>query len=229
MLEVNGIHVHYGKAHALKGISLRVNHAEIVTVLGPNGAGKTTVLNTISGLLRPSSGEIHFAGQRMENRDPAETVRAGIVQVPQGRQLFPAMTVFENLEMGAFLTGDVSKLDSVFSLFPRLQERARQIAATLSGGEAQMLAIGRGLMAKPRLLMLDEPSLGLAPLLVKGLQAAIKHICEKEAAILLVEQNARMALDIAQRAYVLQLGAILLEGPAKELRSGDYVRKAYLG
>jgi branched-chain amino acid transport system ATP-binding protein len=229
MLDLKDMHVHYGKAHAIKGISLSVNNGEIVTVLGPNGAGKSTLLNAISGLLKISSGQIMFDGKRIDNQDSDYVVKAGIVQVPQGRQLFPAMTVLENLEMGAFLSGDLEKLEAVFSLFPQLEERKSQLAGTLSGGQAQMLAIGRGLMAKPRLLMLDEPSLGLSPLLVQDLQKAIKQISENEVAILLVEQNARMALDIAHRAYVLQLGNIFTEGPAEELKKGDYLKRAYLG
>lgn len=229
LLELKGVHVHYGKAHAIKGISLSVNKGEIVAVLGPNGAGKSTLLNAISGLLKISGGEILFDGKRIDKKESENVVKAGIIQVPQGRQLFPAMTVLENLEMGAFLSGDLQGFESVFSLFPQLEERQAQLAGTLSGGQAQMLAIGRGLMAKPRVLMLDEPSLGLSPLLVRDLQKAIKQISEKAVSILLVEQNARMALAIAHRAYVLQLGNIFTEGTSDELQKGDYVRHAYLG
>jgi branched-chain amino acid transport system ATP-binding protein len=229
VLEVKELHVHYGKAHAIRGISLRLMEGEVVTVLGPNGAGKTTLLHTISGLRRPSSGEILFENQKISEREPSEIVQMGIIQVPQGRQLFPTMTVYENLEMGAFLSKSLTDVEFVYSLFPRLNERRQQIAGTLSGGEAQMLAIGRGLMGKPRVLMLDEPSLGLAPLLVRDLQGAIQKIGGKGVSILLVEQNAKMALDIAHRVYVLQLGAIRLEGAAEELKAGDYVRRAYLG
>lgn len=229
LLELKEVHVHYGKAHAIKGISLNLARGEIVTVLGPNGAGKSTILNAVSGLLKISSGEILFDGKRIDNKESENVVKAGIVQVPQGRQLFPDMTVLENLEMGAFLSGDLERLESVFSLFPQLKQRKGQLAGTLSGGQAQMLAIGRGLMAKPRLLMLDEPSLGLSPLLVRELQKAIKQISEREVSILLVEQNARMALAIAHRAYVLQLGNIFSEGTAEELQKGDYIKRAYLG
>ncbi len=229
MLEVKELNVHYGKAHAIRGISLRLMEGEVVTVLGPNGAGKTTLLHTISGLRRPSSGEIFFESQKISHWEPSEIVKLGIIQVPQGRQLFPTMTVYENLEMGAFLSRSLNDVEFVYSLFPRLNERRQQIAGTLSGGEAQMLAIGRGLMGKPRVLMLDEPSLGLAPLLVRDLQGAIQKIGGKGVSILLVEQNAKMALEIANRVYVLQLGSIFLEGPAEELKAGDYVRRAYLG
>ncbi len=230
MLEVSDLHVHYGRLHVIRGMSLRVLHDEIVTVLGPNGAGKTTLLHTVSGLVQASGGRISFNGTEVRGCEPNQVVAAGIVHVPQGRQLFPAMTVHENLEMGAFVSGAMDNLELVYTLFPRLKERVRQVAGTLSGGEAQMVAIGRGLMARPKLLMLDEPSLGLAPLLVRELQEVIKSINRNQKVmVLLVEQNARMALDIAGRAYVLQLGKVFLEDSAEEIKKGEYVRKAYLG
>lgn len=232
MLKVNDIHVYYGAIHALKGVSLEVEPGEIVTLIGANGAGKSTTLKAISGLLRPRSGQITFEGHNLASLAPHSIVKTGVSQVPEGRRVFANLTVLENLEMGAFQRPDSEikgGVKRVFELFPRLEERQKQLAGTLSGGEQQMLAMGRGLMAKPRLMMLDEPSMGLAPLLVKEIFAIIKEINAQGTTILLVEQNAHMALSIAHKAYVLETGQISLSGPAIELANNEQVRKAYLG
>ncbi|HHY94598.1 MAG TPA: ABC transporter ATP-binding protein [Firmicutes bacterium] len=232
MLEVKGLHVHYGKAHALKGVSLSVNSGEIVTLIGNNGAGKTTLLNTISGLVRPSAGEVLFEGESLSRLPPEAIVRRGIVQVPEGRRIFPHLTVQENLRLGAFTRRERNlsdDFDRVYSLFPVLKARARQPGGTLSGGEQQMLALARGLMAEPRLLLLDEPSLGLAPVLVETIFRTIVEIHEQGTPILLVEQNAFLALTTADRAYVVETGNMALEGRAVDLLENDQVRKAYLG
>lgn len=233
MLEINEIDVYYGAIHALKGVSLKVEEGSIVTLIGANGAGKTTTLRTISGIIRPKRGQVLFEGKDITRYPAQEIVALGISQVPEGRRVFPAMTVMENLEMGAYLRRDKAEiakdLKMVFERFPRLAERKRQLAGTLSGGEQQMLAIGRALMARPRLMLLDEPSMGLAPLLVREIFAIIKDINEKGTTILLVEQNAHMALSIANRAYVLETGEIVLEGDAARLMESEEVKKAYLG
>jgi len=231
VLKVEDLHVYYEAIHALKGISFSVNRGEIVTLLGANGAGKTTTLKTISGLLRPRRGTIDFEGLPLTSLSPHEIVRLGVAQVPEGRKIFPRLTVLENLRTGAYARrGSISEeLDFVFGLFPRLKERRRQTAGTLSGGEQQMLAIGRGLMARPKLLLLDEPSMGLAPILVEQIFATIRKINEEGLTILLVEQNAAMALNVSRRGYVLETGAVILEGEAGELARDDLVRQAYLG
>lgn len=233
MLKVEEISVYYGAIHALKSISLEVEEGNIVTLIGANGAGKTTTLKTISGILKPRSGRIIFKGQDITRIPAQQIVSMGISQVPEGRRVFPSMTVLENLEMGAYLRKDrdgVNRdLEMVFERFPRLMERKKQLAGTLSGGEQQMLAIGRALMSRPQLLLLDEPSMGLAPLLVKEIFAIIKDINEKGTTVLLVEQNANMALSIADKAYVLETGEIVLSGKAKELAESPEVKKAYLG
>ena len=231
MLKVDDIHVYYGAIHAVKGVSLEVNDGEIVALIGANGAGKSTVLKTISGLMHPRSGSIHFDGQDITHTDAYKLVRHGLAHVPEGRRIFLQMTVQENLEMGAFSQKDVSKedLERMFTLFPRLQERRKQIAGTLSGGEQQMLAMSRALMSHPKLLMLDEPSMGLAPILVDQIFDIIKELHAAGTTILLVEQNATKALQIADRAYVLETGNITLSGTGAELASSDEVRKAYLG
>lgn len=233
MLEVKNLHTYYGNIQALKGINLHVEKGEIVTLIGSNGAGKTTTLRTIQGLLRPRKGTILFEGKALESLPTREIVRLGISQSPEGRLIFPRMTVLENLEMGAFCRNDYlgikSDKEKVLNLFPRLRERLNQKAGTLSGGEQQMLAIARALMARPRLLLLDEPSMGLAPMLVNQIFEIIRDINSQGTTILLVEQNARMALKIANRGYVLQTGKIVLEGTASELESDKTVREAYLG
>lgn len=233
MLKVENINVYYGAIHALKGISVDVKEGEIVTLIGANGAGKSTILRTISGLLRAKSGDIKFEGNSIASVPADEIVRKGISQVPEGRRIFANMTVQENLEMGAYIRSDKSgirkDIDKVFERFSRLGERRAQIAGTLSGGEQQMLAIGRGLMSQPRLMLLDEPSMGLAPLLVKEIFSIIKEINSSGTTILLVEQNAHMALSIAHHAYVLETGRITLSGTAKDLSESEAVRKAYLG
>ncbi|VBB07512.1 abc transporter [Lucifera butyrica] len=233
MLKVDKINVYYGAIHALKGISLEVNEGDIVTLIGANGAGKSTTLRTISGLLRPKTGGISFEGQPISSLAAQKIVKLGISQVPEGRRIFANMTVFENLELGAYVRSDKKgiqeDLAKVFSRFPRLAERRSQIAGTLSGGEQQMLAMGRALMSRPRLLLLDEPSMGLAPLLVKEIFSIIKEINQTGTTILLVEQNAHMALSIAHKAYVLETGRITLSGPAQELAASEDIRKAYLG
>ncbi|HWQ40405.1 MAG TPA: ABC transporter ATP-binding protein [Desulfosporosinus sp.] len=233
MLVLEDVNVYYGAIHALKGISFEVNLGEIVTLIGSNGAGKSTSLKTISGLLRPKSGKITFKGENLAVVAPQSIVAKGISQVPEGRHVFANMTVIENLEMGAYLRKDKAgikqDMQHVYELFPRLLERNKQISGTLSGGEQQMLAMGRALMSKPQLLLLDEPSMGLAPILVKQIFSIIKEINESGTTILLVEQNAHMALSIANRAYVLETGKIVLSGDAKQLAASEEVRKAYLG
>ncbi|MEY2524868.1 MAG: branched-chain amino acid transport system ATP-binding protein [Ilumatobacteraceae bacterium] len=233
MLTVDEIHVFYGNIAAVKGISLTVYPGEIVTLIGGNGAGKSTTMRTISGLLKPKRGEIHFEGERVSGLKGHEVAQRGIAQSPEGRRIFPRMTVTENLELGAFLRNDkagiAADMDRVFELFPRLKERLVQKSGTLSGGEQQMLAMGRALMASPKLLLLDEPSMGLAPVLVDSVFETIRKVNEQGTTVLLVEQNALVALNIADHAYVLETGLITLEGPAKELAHNDEVRKAYLG
>lgn len=233
MLEVKDVHTYYGNIHALKGVSLRVDEGEVVTLIGSNGAGKTTTLRTIQGLLRPRQGSILFEGGSLNLLSTQAIVRLGISQSPEGRLIFPRMTVLENLEMGAFSRRDSlgikSDLERVLNIFPRLRERINQKGGTLSGGEQQMLAIARALMARPRLLLLDEPSMGLAPMLVTQIFSIVRDINAQGTTILLVEQNARMALTVAHRAYVLQTGQIAIAGTAKALQSNEMVRKAYLG
>lgn len=233
MLKVSNIDVYYGAIHALKSLSIDVEPGNIITLIGANGAGKTTTLKTISGLLRPKNGSITFKGKDITKVPPEKIVSLGISQVPEGRRVFSTMSVLENLEMGAYLRSDKKgmqdDLEHIFTRFPRLKERRKQLAGTLSGGEQQMLAIGRALMARPELLLMDEPSMGLAPLLVKEIFAIIKDINEKGTTILLVEQNAHMALSIAHKAYVIETGKIVLEGSAEELMHSDAVKKAYLG
>jgi branched-chain amino acid transport system ATP-binding protein len=233
MLKIDNIDVYYGAIHALKGISLEVNQGEIVTLIGANGAGKSTTLRTISGLLKPKNGSITFMGENIAGVRAHEIVKKGISQVPEGRRVFAEMTVMENLDLGAFVRKDKDgiqqDLKKVFELFPRLEERKNQSAGTLSGGEQQMLAMGRALMSRPKLLLLDEPSMGLAPLLIKEIFNIIVDINKSGTTVLLVEQNANMALSIANRAYVLETGRITLSGSAQELAASEDVRKAYLG
>ncbi|MBR4153526.1 MAG: ABC transporter ATP-binding protein [Selenomonadaceae bacterium] len=233
MLEVKDINVYYGAIHAIKGISLAIEEGEIVTLIGANGAGKSTTLRTISGLLKPKSGEINFLGKSIAGMPAHKIVREGISQVPEGRKIFAEMTVQENLELGAFIREDKEEIQKdfkmVFGRFPRLEERKFQPAGTLSGGEQQMLAMGRALMSRPRLLLLDEPSMGLAPLLIKEIFNIIVDINKTGTTVLLVEQNANMALSIANRAYVLETGRITITGDAKELAASEDIRKAYLG
>ena len=232
ILQVNDIHVYYGSIHAVKGVSFEVNQGEIVTLIGANGAGKSTVLNTVSGLLHPHSGTIEFKGKNLHGVAPHKVVEHGLAQVPEGRRVFLQMTVEENLEMGAY-TRPRSEIEGgiadIYERFPRLKERRRQIAGTLSGGEQQMLAMGRALMSKPAVLMLDEPSMGLAPILVEQIFDIIRELHASGTTILLVEQNAQVALSIADRAYVLETGKITLSGTGAELMASDQVRKAYLG
>jgi branched-chain amino acid transport system ATP-binding protein len=232
MLALEDVNTYYGNIHALRGISLTVEQGEIVTLIGANGAGKTTTLKTISGLLHPRTGQVLFEGQDVSRTAAHALVRSGIGQSPEGRRIFSRMTVHENLLMGAFtrnLAETGPDIERVFTLFPRLRERIDQLGGTLSGGEQQMLAIGRAMMSRPRLLLLDEPSLGLAPILVQQVFATIKEINEQGTTILLVEQNALQALSIAHRGYVLQTGDVVLTGPASELITNEMVRKAYLG
>jgi branched-chain amino acid transport system ATP-binding protein len=232
MLEVENIQVFYGEIHALKGISLQVAQGEIVALLGNNGAGKTTTLKTISGLLRPRIGQILLEGQPIHELPPHEIVSLGVAHAPEGRRIFSRLTVTENLEMGAYLRSDGTieeDIEGVFTLFPRLKERRAQVAGTLSGGEQQMLAIGRALMARPRILLLDEPSMGLAPILVEQIFQRVEDINRQGTTILLVEQNAAMALSIAHRGYVLETGSIALHGSAAELYEHPDVKRAYLG
>jgi branched-chain amino acid transport system ATP-binding protein len=232
MLVLEDVNTYYGNIHALRGISLTVEQGEIVTLIGANGAGKTTTLKTISGLLHPREGRVVFEGQDISRTAAHSLVRVGIGQSPEGRRIFSRMTVHENLLMGAFTRNlaDVGPdVERVFVLFPRLRERSEQLGGTLSGGEQQMLAIGRAMMSRPRLLLLDEPSLGLAPILVQQVFQTIREINEQGTTILLVEQNALQALSIAHRGYVLQTGEVVLTGPANELISNEMVRKAYLG
>jgi len=233
VLQVEGIHSYYGSIHALKGVTLEVNDGEIVTLIGSNGAGKSTTLRSINGLIHPRRGRIVFQGKDITHTAAHHVVGMGISQSPEGRRLFPRMTVTENLEMGAFQRTDRANfkddMDRVFTLFPRLAERRSQKAGTMSGGEQQMCAIGRALMARPKLLMLDEPSLGLAPIFVERIFDTVREINKQGTAILLVEQNALMALDIASRGYVLETGTVALEGAAAHLKADEQVRKLYLG
>jgi branched-chain amino acid transport system ATP-binding protein len=233
MLELRDVHTYYGNIHALKGISITVNKGEIVTLIGANGAGKTTTLKTISGVLKPREGEIVLDGARIDSVAPHKVAQLGVSQSPEGRRIFGRMSVRENLEMGAFSRNDrdgIQKdMDHVFSLFPRLKERINQAGGTLSGGEQQMLAIGRALMSRPRILLLDEPSMGLAPVLVEQIFKIIEDINREGTTILLVEQNALMALGVAHRGYVLQTGEIVLHDDAQTLAQNETVQKAYLG
>lgn len=232
ILKVDNINVYYGAIHAIKGVSFHVNEGEVVTLIGANGAGKSTTLQTISGLLRSKTGSVEFCGANISRLPPHKIVERGLAQVPEGRRIFLQMTVQENLEMGAFTQSGSSvdaDLENVYGQFPRLRERRRQVAGTLSGGEQQMLAIGRALMSHPRLLMLDEPSMGLAPILVEQIFEIIRSLHQGGTTILLVEQNAQMALSVADRAYVMETGCITLSGTGKELAESDAVRKAYLG
>ena len=232
MLEIENAHVYYGKIHALKGISLQVKEGEIVAVLGNNGAGKTTTLKMVSGLLRPREGGVRLMGEVIDGLPAHQIVKRGIAHVPEGRRIFKRLTVLENLEMGAYARRDGgvgADLERVYTLFPRLKERRDQVAGTLSGGEQQMLAIARALMARPTLLMLDEPSMGLAPILLEQIFDTIRDISRQGTTILLVEQNAYMALSIAGRGYVMETGAIVLEDTARGLLSNENVRRAYLG
>jgi branched-chain amino acid transport system ATP-binding protein len=233
LLEVKDLRVFYGAIEALRGVSLRVEEGEVVTLIGANGAGKSTTLRTISGLLEPKSGTIRFKGEEIQGLQPHRIVKAGLVQVPEGREIFANLTVYENLQLGAFLRKDKAAIradrERALELFPRVRERLAQQAGTLSGGEQQMLAIARALVARPKLLMLDEPSLGLAPQLVRIIFQVIREINQAGTTILLVEQNANMALQVAHRAYVIEVGKIRMEGPAAELAASDEVRKAYLG
>jgi branched-chain amino acid transport system ATP-binding protein len=233
LLEISDLSVAYGAIEAVKGITLQVEEGQVVTLLGTNGAGKTTTLRTVSGLLRPRAGDIRFDGQSIGARPAHEIVERGLAHAPEGRRIFPLMTVEENLDLGAYTrsgAGTVRKdIDSVFERFPRLLERRTQKAGTLSGGEQQMLAIGRALMSQPRLLMLDEPSMGLSPIMIQLIFSTIAELKEQGTTILLVEQNAQAALSLADRAYVLETGRIVLEGTGKQLLNDDSVRKAYLG
>ncbi len=233
MLQIQEIEVYYGAIHAIKKLSLEVEQGTIVTLIGANGAGKTTTLKTISGLLRPKTGAITYKGKDITKVAPEKIVSLGISQVPEGRRVFQEMSVQENLEMGAYLRKDkkgiAEDMEGVFGRFPRLKERRKQLAGTLSGGEQQMLAIGRALMARPELMLMDEPSMGLAPLLVKEIFEIIQDINAKGTTILLVEQNANMALSIANKAYVIETGEIVLQGSAQELLKSEDVKKAYLG
>ncbi len=233
MLELKDVHTYYGNIHALKGISLTVDKGEIVTLIGSNGAGKTTTLRTIQGINRPRSGSIILEGEELDKLPPHEIARRGVAQSPEGRLIFPQMTVLENLEMGAYARKDKSgmaqDLERVFTLFPRLKERIGQRGGTLSGGEQQMLAMGRALMARPRVLLLDEPSMGLSPVLVELIFETIQTINKEGTTILLVEQNALMALAIANRGYVIQTGEIVISDEAKKLQENEMVRKSYLG
>lgn len=233
MLEVKNIHTYYGNIHALKGISVTVEENEIVTLIGGNGAGKTTTLRTISGLLHPRAGEVYFEGENISQTPAHELVYKGITMVPEGRGIFARLTVLENLDMGAYSQPDRSTfdddLDRVFTLFPRMKERQKQVSGTLSGGEQQMLATARALMARPRLLLMDEPSMGLAPILVESVFETIRQINRDGTTILLVEQNATVALAVADRGYVLQTGEIVLKDSAENLREDEMVQKAYLG
>jgi len=232
MLKVEGLHVYYDAIHALKGVSFAVAQGELVTLLGGNGAGKTTTLKTISGLLRPRRGKVLLEGAALDQVEPHVIVQHGVAHVPEGRKVFPRFTVLENLAIGGYTRSKSelgSELDFVFQMFPRLKERQKQYAGTLSGGEQQMLAIGRALMAKPKLLLLDEPSMGLAPKIVEQILENIRAINRAGVTVLLVEQNAAMALAISHRGYVLETGAVILEGAASDLAGNDLVRQAYLG
>ncbi|MGD0917996.1 MAG: ABC transporter ATP-binding protein [Thermodesulfobacteriota bacterium] len=233
LLEIQGLTVYYGKSMAVQDVSLEVSEGAVVSIIGANGAGKSTILRALSGLVRSTSGEVRFLGERIEGRETTEIVKLGISLVPEGRQLFPYLSVLSNLKLGASLRRDKEEisesLGEVYKLFPRLQERRNQKAGTLSGGEQQMLAIGRGLMAKPRLLCMDEPSLGLAPIVIEQLGEVIKDINRRGVGVLLVEQNVHLALGVASRAYALQVGRVVLAGDIEKVRSSDIVRRAYLG
>ncbi|HAA90638.1 MAG TPA: ABC transporter ATP-binding protein [Peptococcaceae bacterium] len=233
MLEIRNLHVHYGGIHALKGITLTVPEGRIVSLIGANGAGKSTTLRAICGLVKPTSGEITYNGKSLVGLPTQDIILEGITMVPEGRRVFPNLTVYENLLLGAYARNDVQGISSdikrVFELFPRLEERQNQLAGTLSGGEQQMLALGRALMSRPKLLMMDEPSLGLAPLVVKNIFEKIKQIHDEGTTILLIEQNAKAALELSDYAYVLETGKIVLEGTGRELISNSEVKKAYLG
>jgi branched-chain amino acid transport system ATP-binding protein len=233
VLDIDDVHVYYGAIHALKGVSLKVGRGEIVTLIGSNGAGKSTTLRAINGLNRPRQGSIRFQGRDITHSSSHSIVKSGIAQSPEGRRLFPRMSVTENLEMGAFQRTDrenfSTDMQRVFELFPRLYERRTQKAGTMSGGEQQMCAIGRALMARPKLLLLDEPSMGLAPIFVDRIFETIVEVNKQGTPVLLVEQNALMALDVAKRGYVMETGRIALEGPAGELKSNERVRATYLG
>lgn len=233
ILELNDVHAYYGKIHALKGISLKVEKGEIVTLIGGNGAGKTTTLRTISALMRPTTGSVTFEDESLTRYKPSDLAARGIAMVPEGRGVFARMTVLENLEMGAFHRNDkagiAQDVEMVYDLFPRLKERRTQLAGTMSGGEQQMLAMGRALMSRPRLLLLDEPSMGLAPVLVEAIFSTVVDINKQGTTVLLVEQNALMALDIASRGYVLQTGGIVLSDDAKALQKNEMIQKVYLG
>jgi branched-chain amino acid transport system ATP-binding protein len=232
MLKVNDLHVYYGAIHALKGVSFAVERGELVTLLGANGAGKTTTLKTLSGLLRPRRGSVELDGEALDRVETHAIVRHGVAHVPEGRKVFPRFTVLENLRIGAYARGKggfEAELEFVYQMFPRLMERQKQYAGTLSGGEQQMLAIGRALMAKPKLLLLDEPSMGLAPKIVEQILENIRAINNAGVTVLLVEQNAAMALAISHRGYVLETGTVILQGAAGELAGNDLVRQAYLG
>jgi branched-chain amino acid transport system ATP-binding protein len=233
MLEVQGVNTYYGNIHALKDVSIKVEKGEIVTIIGANGAGKSTMLKTTSGLLKPRTGSIRLEDEDLTRLRPHEIVMKGVVQVPEGRRVFGRLTVKENLEMGAFTSSDSRKnhenMERVFTLFPRLKERSKQVSGTLSGGEQQMLAMGRALMANPQVLLLDEPSMGLAPVLVDGIFDTIRQLHAAGTTILLVEQNARMALQVASRGYVLQTGTIIFSDSASSLANNEMVRKSYLG
>ena len=233
LLELENVHTYYGIIHALKGVSLTVDEAEIVSLIGGNGAGKSTTLKTISGVLHPREGMIRLAGEDLAQFKPHEIVSQGVVHVPEGRRVFSQMSVAENLQMGAFALTDnqknAEKIERVYTLFPRLKERRRHLGGTLSGGEQQMLAMGRALMAEPKVLLLDEPSMGLAPVLVDSIFDTILELNKEGTTILLVEQNARVALQIAHRGYVLETGEIVLSGSAEDLRTDETVQKAYLG
>lgn len=233
MLKITNLTVNYGKVEALKGVSLEVNQGEIVTLIGSNGAGKTTLLKTISGLVKPKSGQIFFEGEEITNLSPDKIVAKGIAHVPEGRRIFSNMTVEENLRIGAYQRKDVHQLqkdyEEIYNIFPRLKERAKQMAGTLSGGEQQMLALSRALLSKPKLILMDEPSLGLAPVIVDTVFDVIKKISESGITILLVEQNAHLALETSERAYVLETGELKIEGPSKELLNDSRIQAAYLG
>ena len=233
MLKVSELNVYYDAIHALKDVSFEVHEGEIVSLIGANGAGKTTTLHTISGLIRAQKGKIAFLGKEIQHVEAHKILKMGLAQVPEGRRIFAKMTVLENLEMGAYARRDRAQLGEemgrVFVSFPRLKERRRQLAGTLSGGEQQMLAMGRALMSSPKLLMMDEPSMGLSPILVAEIFSIIKNINQQGVTVLLVEQNARMALSIADRAYVMETGKIVMQGPARELLGNEDVKRAYLG
>ena len=233
MLTINDLHVYYGVIQAIKGISFEVNEGEVIALIGANGAGKTTILHTITGLIAARSGSIIFQGQKLTKTPAHRIVKMGIAHVPEGRRIFSHLTVYENLQLGAYTRGDKAEieasLETVYRRFPRLKERKNQVAGTLSGGEQQMLAIGRALMSRPKLILMDEPSMGLSPILVSEIFDIIKSISEGGTTVLLVEQNAKKALTIANRAYVLETGRIVFSGPAREVAANKQVREAYLG